>query len=206
MRQFVNVLQAVGAPTADAGQALLNQNLRNYGTCSLFLGLSLKPAQCKQLFIDGNGKPRDSTFYIDAMCAAERIIYSGLDGDPENAFYLKLFNADQDAWKALRDAGAAPNIERILMDLGMSDIEAKLATTDVITAIWWSDAMAKYAAALATGKPLESVGKEVAQDANLGYNEPWNILTTWALAGKPSITPKFITSLPQPALGARSRT
>jgi len=204
MRQFVNVLEAVGAVTADAAQALLNQKLHNYGTCSLFLGLSVKPAQCKQLFLDANGEPHGFMFYVNAMCAAEKTIYAGLGGDPENAFYLKLFNADQDTWEALHEAGAAPNIIRILKGLGMSDIEAELATVDVITAVWWSDAMAKYAAALARGKSLISAGKEVATDANLGYNEPWNILTTWTLAGKPSITSKFLTSLPQPAFGARS--
>ena len=202
MRQFVNALEAVGAPNAGAAQALLNQKLHNYGTCSLFLGLNLDPAQCKQLFLDANGKPHDWTYYLDAMCAAERIIYAGLADDPENAYHLKLFNADRDTWNALQDAGDVPNMKPILEGLGMSDVEVELAATDVFTAIWWSEAMADYSKALAKRQSLASVGKEVVKDANLGYNEPWMILTTWNLAGKPPMASNFISSLPQPALGA----
>ena len=202
MRQFVNALEAVGAPNAGAAQALLNQKLHNYGTCSLFLGLNLDPAQCKQLFLDANSKPHDWTYYLDAMCAAERIIYAGLADDPENAYHLKLFNADRDTWNALQDAGDVPNMKPILEGLGMSDVEVELAATDVFTAIWWSEAMADYSKALAKRQSLASVGKEVVKDANLGYNEPWMILTTWNLAGKPPIASNFISSLPQPALGA----
>jgi hypothetical protein len=202
MRRFVNALETVGAPNAGAAHALLNQKLHNYGTCSLFLGLNLNPAQCKQLFLDASGKPHDFMYYIDAMCAAEKTIYAGLAGDPENAYHLKLFHADHDTWKALQDAGNVPNMKPILEDLGMNDVEVQLAATDAFTAIWWSDAMADYAKALAKKQSLVSVGKEVVKDSNLGYNEPWMVLTTWSLAGKPTITANFIFSLPQPALGA----
>ena len=200
--EFVNALEAVGAPNAGAAQTLLNQKLHNYGTCSLFLGLNLDPAQCKQLFLDANSKPHDWTYYLDAMCAAERIIYAGLADDPENAYHLKLFNADRDTWNALQDAGDVPNMKPILEGLGMSDVEVELAATDVFTAIWWSEAMANYSKALAKRQSLASVGKEVVKNANLGYNEPWMILTTWNLAGKPPIASNFVSSLPQPALGA----
>jgi hypothetical protein len=202
MRRFVNALEAVGAPNAGAAQTLMSQQLHNYGTCSLFLSLNLNPSQCKRLFLDANGKPYDWTHYLDAMCAAERMIYAGLAGDPENAYHLKLFNADRDTWEALEDAGSAPNMKPILEALGMSDVEAELAVTDAFTAIWWSEAMANYASALARHKSLVSVGKEVVENSNLGYNEPWMILTTWNLAGKPPITSHFVSSLPQPALGA----
>jgi hypothetical protein len=202
MRQFVNALEAVGAPNAGAAQALLNQKLHNFGTCSLFLGLTLNPAQCKQLFLDANGKSHGWVYYLDAMCAAERAIYAGLADDPENAYHLKLFNADRDTWNDLQDAGDVPNMKPILEGLGMSDVEVELAATDVFTAIWWSEAMANYSTALAKRESLASVGKEVVKDANLGYNEPWMILTTWNLAGKPPIASNFISSLPQPALGA----
>jgi hypothetical protein len=202
MRRFVNALEAVGAPNASAVQAMLNQKLHNYGTCSLFLGLNLNPTQCRQLFLDASSKPHDFMYYIDAMCAAEKMIYAGLAGDPENAYHLKLFNADRDHWEALQEAGNVPNMKPILEDLGMSDVEIQLAATDAFTAIWWSEAMANYAKALAKGQSLVSIGKEVVKDSNLGYNEPWMILTTWNLAGKPTITSDFISSLPQPALGA----
>lgn len=202
MRRFVNALEAVGAPNAGAAQALLNRKLHDYGTCSLFLGLNLNPTQCKQLFLDTSGKPHDFMFYIDQMCAIEKTIYAGLGGDPENAYHLKLFNADGDAWEALQDAGSFPNMKPILEGLGMSDVEAELAATDAFTAIWWSEAMADYARALAKAQSLASVGKEMIKDSNLGYNEPWMILTAWSLAGKPPITSSFISSLPQPALAA----
>jgi hypothetical protein len=202
MRQFVNTLEAVGAPNAGAAQALLNQKLHSYGACSLFLGLNLDPAQCRELFLDANGKSHDWTYYLEAMCAAERVIYAGLADDAENGYHLRLFNADPDTWAALQEAGSAPNTKRILKDLGMSDAEAELAVTDAFTAIWWSEAMADYSKALAKHQSLTSVGKEVVKESNLGYNEPWMILTTWNLAGKPTITASFISSLPQPALGA----
>jgi hypothetical protein len=202
MRRFVNALEAVEAPAAGAAQALLNQTLQNYGTCSLFLGLNLDPTQCKRLFLDSNGKPHDWLYYLDAMCAAERAIYTGLANDPENAYHVRLFNAAHDVWESLRDAGNVPNMKPALEDLGMSDTEAELAATDAFTAIWWSEAMADYATALAKGQSLTAVGKEIVKDSNLGYNEPWMILTVWNLAGKPPITTNFISSLPQPALGA----
>jgi hypothetical protein len=195
MRQFVNVLQFVGSPDAPAAGALLGQKLKHYGTCGLFLGLNLTPAQCRQLFLDANGKPYDWMHYVSAMCDAEKIIYSGFAGDPENAFYLKLFNADQNTWRALEEAGAAPNMVPILKGLGMSDVEAQLAITDVVTAIWWSEAMSNYAQALAKGQPLEKVGKQIVKESNLGYNEPWMILTVWSLTGKPPITSEFFCSL-----------
>lgn len=195
MRQFVNVLEFVTAPKAAAAAALLNQKLKHYGACSLFCELSLSPQKCRQLFIDGNNQPYDWMHYVNAICNVEKAIYSGLDADPENSYHLKLFEAGQITWKALQDAGTASNMIPILKNLGMSETEAQLAITDVITAIWWSLAMADYAAALAKGKSLGDVGKEVVKDANLGYNEPWMILTTWDLTGRPAITVDFSSPL-----------
>jgi len=203
MHQFVNALQFIGAPEAAAGGALLGQKLKNYGVCSLFLGLSLKPEQCRSLYVDVKGKPYDWVHYIDAICEAERAIYSGLSADPENAYHVKLFTAGHDTWKALRDAGAGAAMVPILKTRGMSDPEANLAVTDAITAIWWSDAMAAYAAALAQGKSLQSAGKEVVKDSTRGYNEPWMILATWILSGRPAITHNFACSL-QSAAAAKS--
>lgn len=203
MRQFVNVLEFVTAPKATAAAALLSQKLKHYGACSLFCGLSLSSQKCRQLFIDGNNQPYDWMHYVNAMCNVMKAIYSGLDEDPENSYHLRLFRAGQVTWKALQDAGAASNMIPILKSLGMSETEALLAITDVITAIWWSQAMADYAAALAKGESLGEVGKEVVKDANLGYNEPWMILTTWDLAGRPTITSDFSSSLQ--AVGAAGK-
>jgi hypothetical protein len=196
MRQFVNVLQFIGAAEAAAAAAIFNQKQSHYGTCSLFLGLNLTPDQCRSLFLDANRKPYDALHYINAMCAVEQAIYAGLDDDPENSYHLRLFKASQNTWKALQEAGSAPNISRVLRDdLNLSQAEAQLAFTDVVTAVWWSTAMADYATALSQNKSLQSVGTEVVKDSNQGYSEPWMILTSWVLAAKPDITKDFACSL-----------
>lgn len=200
MRQFVNALESVDAPTAGAAQALLNRNLKHYGVCSLFLGLSLDPGQCRRLFIGANGA-NDFAFFIRAICSAEKAI---LAGDPESAYRLKVFNADQHAWEGLQTAGSASNITPKLRDLGMSDAESQLAVTDALTAVWWAEAMANYATALAKGHSLEAVGKKVVKDSNRGYNEPWMILAAFNLAGKPPIQSQFTSSLSGPAAAVGS--
>jgi hypothetical protein len=198
MRQFANVLTYVAAPEAAAAQALLSQNLAKYGVCSLSLALALNPAQCRQLFVGVNGANSWAT-YVLRFAEAERII---LAGDPDNAFRLRLFNASQKTWDDLHEAGAAANMIPILKGVGMSDTEAHGAIPDVITGVWWAEAMTAYAKALETGQPLESMGKNVVQNANRGYNEPWMVLAAWKLAGNPSIKPHFFTSLPAPAVAA----
>jgi hypothetical protein len=203
MRQFVNVLQFVKAPSAAAAQALLNRRLSNYGTCGLFLGLNLDPTQSRQLFIDGNGKPFDFIHYINARSAVEKAINAGLADDQVYAFRLKLFNASQDAWKRLQEAGAATNMTPILRDLGVSANDLERAVTDAMTAVWWSEAMEDYATILAKGQSLEKVGSAVVRKANLGYKEPWMILTTWSLVGSPAtITSNFISSVPAASVAA----
>jgi hypothetical protein len=204
MRQFVNALQVLGAPGAAAAAALLNQKLKQYGTCSLFLGLNLNPAQCRQLFIGANGQPYNWMHYVNAVSAAEKTIYAGLAGDPENQYHLRLFNADQGTWEDLEEAGDAPNMIPILKRLGMSDVEAELACTDAFTTIWWSEAMADYGGALAKAQPLEAVGRKIVKDSNLGYNEPWMILATWQLANKPPVTADFNSSLQSVKAAAKS--
>jgi hypothetical protein len=201
LRQFVNVLVFLGAPAAGAAQALLNQNLARYGVCALSLGLGLDPAQCRQLFIGPSGA-NGWAFYAAKFAEAQKII---LANDPDSAGRLMLFNADQETWAGLHEAGAASNMTPILRNLGMSDAQAQLAVADVITAIWWADAMADYATALAKGQSLESAGKKVVRSSNLGFNEPWMVLAAWQMAGKPPISPQFITSLPAPAAGAHTR-
>jgi hypothetical protein len=198
MRQFVNVLNDLGSPAAAAAQALLSQNPHSFGVCALSLGLSLIPAQCRSLFIGAEG-PYGWPVYIAALSAAQMTI---LAGDPANAFRLRLFSAGQQTWNDLHEAGAAPNIKAILLSLGLNDAEATAGVADVITAVWWADAMAAYATALAKGKPLATVGKEVVKDSSNGYNEPWMILAAWGLTGKPPITADFVTSLPKPAVAA----
>jgi len=194
MRQFVNVLELIGATEAAAAQALLNQKLKAYGTSMLFLALKLDPKQCEQLFVDANHEAYDWLRYLDAMCEVEKAIYSGLAQDPESSYHLKVFEAGRDTWEALRDAGARAAMVPILKELGLTDAEVQLAATDAMTAIWWSNAMADYSTALAKGESLEAVGKEVVKDANGGYKEPWMILTAWVLAGKPPITRKFVSA------------
>ena len=191
MRQFVNVLTYVQAANAGAAQALLNQNLAEYGVCSLSLALSLNPAQCRQLFVGANGA-NDWDSYVMSFAEAEKII---LAGDQENESRLQLFEADQKTWDELREAGAAANMIPMLQDLGLSESQAQESITDVITGVWWAEAMSAFATALVEGKSLVSVGDAVVKDSNLGYNEPWMILAAWKLAGQPAINPEFFTSL-----------
>lgn len=203
MRQFANVLDFIGAPEATAAESLLARKLNDYGAISISLGLNLNPQQCRELFVDGEGNPFGWIHYISALSNVEKEIYRGLEDDSENSYHLKVFSAAPDAWKALRDAGADENTIPILRSMGMSDAEARLATTDVTTAIWWSTAMEDYASALAKGSSLKQTGVEVVKDSNAGYSEPWMVLTAWSLANRPAITVDFSSSLQ--ALNAASK-
>ena len=195
MRQIVNVLQATSAPSAAGANSLLGGNLKSYGTSSFYLGLSLTPQQCRQLFIDTAGQPYDWTTYLRYACDAEATI---LDGDVDNADRLKLFTAGEEFWKELRDAGAASNQIRLLADQGIRPN----ATVDVTTVIWWSSAMENYAKALAAGQSLVGAGKEVVKDGTLGFNEPWLVLATWNMLRNPAIESLFTSSLLKQASGA----
>ena len=195
MRQFANVLNFIGAPPAQGAESLIARTLKDYGTVSIFLGLNLNAKQCRELFLDGADKPFGWIHFVSAMSNIEKEIYRGPEEDPENSYHLKVFSATPDDWKALRDAGADQNRIPILQTLGMSDAEARLATTDVTTAIWWSTAMEAYATALAKGSSLQQAGEEVVKDSNAGYSEPWMILAVWSLANRPMITADFWSSL-----------
>jgi hypothetical protein len=195
MRQFVNVLRATGAPSAARAQSLLEQKLKNYGTSSLYLGLNLTPPQCRQLFLDSEGNPYDWAHYVGYACGAEAII---LDGDEDNQDRLRLFQAGEAFWKKLRDAGAAPNVIRLLAEQGIREN----AIVDVITLVWWSSAMADYAQALAGHRPLEAVGKQVVKDATRGFSEPWLVLAAWAMLRNPAVDSLFTSSLLKPAVSA----
>ena len=104
-------------------------------------GLSLDPQACRAALIDAAGNPSDQTHYITALAEAQKEIYFGLAGDPENAYHVRLFSASADIWKQLSSAGAAGTCFRDPRGLGMSDTEAQLAITDVVASLWWSDAM-----------------------------------------------------------------
>ena len=195
MRQIVNVLQATGAPSAAGANSLLGGNLNSYGTSSFYLGLSLTPQQCRQLFIDTAGQPYDWTTYLRYACDAEATI---LDGDVDNADRLKLFTAGEEFWKELRDAGAAPNQIRLLADQGIRPN----ATVDVTTVIWWSTAMENYAKALAAGQSLIGAGKAVVKAGTLGFDEPWLVLAAWTMLQNPAIDSLFTSSLLKQASGA----
>jgi hypothetical protein len=188
MRQFVNVLNATAAPGADGATSLLNRNLKNYGEASLFLGLNLTPRQCQQLFIDGNGQAYDWTEYAAAVCRAQETI---LAGDTDHADRLKLYGLGIELWKDLKDAGAPANQTRLLAAQGIRGT----VSTDVISLIWWSDAMANYAKALVAGKPLAGFGKEVVKDATLGFDEPWLVLAVWNMLGQPAVDTRFTSPL-----------
>jgi hypothetical protein len=198
LSQFANVLTYLHAPKAAVTQALLNGNQNQFGVCLLSLALALDPPHCRKLFIGPNG-PYDWRVYVQALCKAEKVILAGNSSTP---WRLLLFNANQDTWNDLHEAGADPNIQRILRNLKMSQTQAELATPDVVTAVWWADAMAAYAKALANKQSLEAVGKAVVKDSNNGFNEPWMVLAAWDLAGQPAITAEFVNALPVTGMAA----
>jgi hypothetical protein len=193
MRQFVNVLQATGAKSAPLAQSLLDRKLKNYGAASLYLGLNLDPTQCRRLFIDGaTNKPFDQTAYIQSACSAEAII---LAGDNANADRLKLYTAGVAFWNQLEKTPAQPDVIRLLAGQGIR----QNAVTDVITVLWWSGAMARYAKALAQNQSLVDAGKGVVKDGTAGFNEPWLLLAAWTMLGKPAVDNLFNSSLLTPA-------
>jgi len=195
MRQFVNVLAATGAAGAAGASSLIGQNLQNYGTSSLYLGLNLTPPQCRQLFVDSGGQPYDWTVYLRYACDAEATI---LNGDAANADRLKLFTAGVDFWTQLMNAGAAPNQTALLTGQGIR----QTAIVDVITLIWWSSAMASYSKALVAGQSLVGVGKEVVKDSTGGFNEPWLVLAAWNMLQNPAVASIFTCSLLKQAVGS----
>jgi hypothetical protein len=197
MVQFTNELEATRAPAATTAESLLSQNLKNYGTSSLYLGLSLTPAECKQLFIDSTtGKPYDWTAYIQFACQAEAII---LKDDPDNEDREKLFTLGLEFWEKLRAAGAPGNVIALLAAQGIR----QSANVDVVAHLWWSLAMAHYANALAQNQPLTGLGKAVVKDGTMGFNEPWLVLATWLMLGqRPAVDSLFTSSLLKQAIGA----
>ena len=122
------------------------------------------------------------------MCGAEADI---LNGDADNAGRMKLYNAGDDLWKQLKDAGAVPNQVKLLTAIGAP----ASASVDVTTVIWWTSAMESYAQALAAGTSLVDVGEAIVKDGTLGYNEPWLILAAWNMLGNPALQIEFTCPL-----------
>ena len=192
-QQFVNLLQLVGSREAPAAAGLTD-----FGVCSLYLGLDLTPAQCGQLFLDDAGRPRDWTFFVAKVCEAQKSI---LAGDPDSAARLRLFNAGTDVWARLADAGSQPNTIAVLRSVGISEMDVP----DAFTALWWAEAMADYAKALASGATLENVGRRVVAQSSAGFNEPWLLIAAWSILGRPEqIKTMFTSSLLKPTMAAGS--
>jgi hypothetical protein len=93
-------------------------------------------------------------------------------------------------WEDLRDAGAAPNQQRLLAQKGIRPN----AIVDVITVIWWATAMADYAEALNNHGPLAKFGESVVKDSTNGFGEPWFVLSVWTILGEPKMNVLFTVS------------
>ncbi len=195
MCQEVNVLRATGAPGAAAATSLFQQNLKNYGTSSLCLGLNLNSQQCRQLFLNSSGQPHDWLFFLQFACDAEATI---LTDDNANDDRRKLFTLGGGFWKQLRDAGAPPNQIALLQSQGIR----QQADTDVINLIWWSVAMENYAKAIAANKSIEKAGEGLVKKSTGGFNEPWLVLATWSMLQNPALEVVFTSSLLKPAIAA----
>ena len=195
IRQFANVLRAIGAPDSGTATALAGQHLKDYGISSLYLCLNVTPELCRRLFIDNTGQPYPWTSYLDHACAAQRII---LNDDPGNADRLKLYSEGIPFWRQLENAGSPQSITQLLAAQGIREN----ARVDVVTVLWWSSAMSKYAKAVAAGQPLEGLGTELVQDATRGFNEPWLILALWNMLQNPAIESAFTCSGSKHAVAA----
>lgn len=189
MREFVNVLRAIGPSAAtDRANALFARGLKNYGVCSLYLGLSVTSVQCAKLFASS-----DPMLFILEYCKGETMI---LSGDPDSVNRLKLFSADRNSWMRLQDAGAPSNIVSVLKSIGIPDsAPPEMLVPDVVTGLWWSSAMSNYAAALAAHEPLDKAGAKVVKAGTLGFGEPWMIVAAWNLLGNPPVQTEFTSSL-----------
>jgi hypothetical protein len=99
-----------------------------------------------------------------------------------------------DVWQKLQEAATRQNIIAILKDIGFHDSETAPLVADVYTALWWSQAMADYAQALHDGKSLVSAGKDVVQESNAGFNEPWLILACRGVLENPVVLSRFTSS------------
>ncbi len=189
MTQFVNVLSAIQSTSAAGAKALLAKGLKNYGTTSLYLGLSLTPDASHRLFISGSNAFGWAD-YVQAVCSGQQVV---LANDEANADRLKLYQMDLGFWKLLLEAGTLQNINALLKPKGIRSE----AAADAIAVNWWSEAMSNYATALAEGKPLVNLGKAVVKDGTMGFNEPWMILAAWNVLGRPAMDSMFTSSLIQ---------
>jgi hypothetical protein len=209
LRQMVNLCLPLGAPNALAAKALLDRNLKNNGVCSISVDLNLDPDQCRDLFIRKDGAPYEQAEYISRACESLRDILAG-QTDPLPLDRLKLFNQPpaniaNGLWHDLQEAGTRQNIEPILTGrVHMSATNAQFAVTDVLALLGWSSAMAAFAQALNNGDPLDRVGGDFVKADDMGFNEPWFLLTAWRLAGTPDARPLFTSTLLPPAAPAVS--
>lgn len=202
LRQFANELAATGG-SSDAA-SLLDTSLQSYGVCSIDLGLSLTPAQCRNLFVDGDGNAFDQAWFRDSAYEALATI---LENDPDQVSQGRrtLALAGGPFRDALAAKGDDQDIQEMLAEKGISPIAIPAARVDFVAFEWWSDAMSQYAKALAAGQPLEKPGEGVVKKSNLGFNEPWMILSTWNRLGGPALSSSFTHALSgkPKAIGAR---
>jgi hypothetical protein len=191
MREFVNALLALGPSAAShSASALFAKSLKNYGACSLFLGMSLTADQCKQIF-----KSTDTTSYILKYADSETTI---LSGDPDSADRLSLFGQPAAVWKRLQDAPSRQNIIIELRNDGIPESAAQFLVADVLTGVFWSSAMVNFAKAVAAGASLAKPGAQFVKNSTLGFGEPWLILTVAKLLTNAQVQAEFTSSLVSP--------
>ncbi|HVW84028.1 MAG TPA: hypothetical protein VHB50_05090, partial [Bryobacteraceae bacterium] len=197
LRQFVNVLQAMGAPDAAGAAGLLSRNLGNWGATTLYLGLNLDKKRNSALFRRANGQPwRHNDYLLQARDAMATI----LANDPDSAGRRKLFTVDLSFWDALREAGSGANVTRLLTQNAIP----ATSVTDFFAIDRWAGAMAKYAEALASGSSLEAAGKQIVKTSGGGFNEPWALYAVWALLENPEVTARFTCSIPMATPAAQT--
>jgi hypothetical protein len=196
MRQFANVLRAVGSPDAKKAEDLLEEKVKHFGAAAIYLSLDLNKDLSLALFQNGD-KGRTSDDYVLAAQNAMRIMLTG-DENSENR--LRLFSVDLNFWKRLRDAGSRPNVVALLATEGITN---NASVVDFYAVDWWATAIGRVTTALANRQPLLDAEKSALKKSEGGFDVPWALLATYLLLqARAGVTSQFTMAAPI-AMGGR---
>ncbi|HEX4231748.1 MAG TPA: hypothetical protein VHZ07_23980 [Bryobacteraceae bacterium] len=184
LRQFANVLQAVGSQD--------RPNLEQTGAAAIYLSLNLNKELSLGLF--------RSRTVDDFIRAGQRALKTILNGDDLAARRLRLADIDAVFWKEVSAQGSRDNVLRLLATKGISD---SASSTDFFSIDWWAQAMGKISGAIAGQKPLREAEKDALKLSQGGFDMPWALLATYyLLAPQAQVDAKFTRAGATIAAGA----
>jgi hypothetical protein len=205
LRQIGNSFAFVSSPDGDTVNALLRAP-GSRPDVFVYLALKLDKILSTAIFKTPDGSQFRSS--DDFVIAGQKAMAAILANDPESTERTRLFSVDMDFWKRLREVGAGPKVETLLMANG---ITSPASWTDFASIDWWAQAMGKVAAALQQGKSVVDAQKEVLKKSEAGFDVPWALLATSsllknssALKGPLPLTTKLAVSGAQKAAAARN--